>query len=201
MIYQSVLHAWLLKHVVDDHCCHSGVNAGDHDMPPVALQHQIVPPESVGDHSVLDAKQSSTGGEKVERLLKEVKAHLVCVEHAPQQIILTPERAKDLQGGKGRVQKETHLGHGNAAGQKRRHDQQTKTLNPHHIALVEALQDHLGNLLVDGCVGGPELDLATAVTVNEKGNVVQVKFSELRNVGGGIVRATDQSVLKRAAAV
>mmetsp|Transcript_12757 Transcript_12757/g.30370 ORF Transcript_12757/g.30370 Transcript_12757/m.30370 type:complete len:670 (-) Transcript_12757:275-2284(-) len=162
----------VLKDLVQYRRFDAGVDGGDGDVPAVVVNGQVVTATLVGDHAVIQPEQPAAARQEVPRVLKEVEPDLVGVEHAPEEVLAAPHRAEDLAGGEGGVEEDADLGHGDAAGEEAGEDEEVEAVDPDQVALVEALDDGVGKLPVDGRVRRPEGGLPAGVAVDGAGRHV-----------------------------
>mmetsp|Transcript_23387 Transcript_23387/g.51207 ORF Transcript_23387/g.51207 Transcript_23387/m.51207 type:complete len:571 (+) Transcript_23387:1138-2850(+) len=187
-------HAVVPQYLVEDGGFDSGVDAGHGHVPPVGIDGERVAAVSgsVGDHSVVEPQQAAAAGEKMAGVLKQVESDLVGVEHAAQEILAAPEGSEYFRAGKGRVQKDSDLGHGDSSGQVGGQDEQMESVDPDQIPLVETLDDDFGELAVDLVVGGPQFLLATAAAVN--GSLFDVVAADLGELLPVLVGVPDAGI-------
>lgn len=80
------------------------------------------------------------------------------------------------------MQKHADFGHGYPTRQEGGQDHEMKAVDPDQIPLVEALDDDVGEVSIDGGEGRPQLGLATAVAVDGSlGYVVHAVFGVFRS--------------------
>lgn len=95
-----------------------------------------------------------------------METNLIGIEHATENVFTAPQGPKDFRAWKGSMQKEADFRHWNTPRQVGRKDQQMESVNPHKVALVEALDHHLRKLAVHGVIGRPILSFSTATSVD-----------------------------------
>jgi hypothetical protein len=95
-----------------------------------------------------------------------MKSHLIGVEHAPEEILATPEGTKYFGAGKGCVEEYPDLGHGYTTREEGGEDHEMKSMDPYEISLVEALNDDIGEISIDCGEGRPQFGFSASVSVN-----------------------------------
>jgi hypothetical protein len=120
----------MLQNLIQHGRFDSRMNACDGDVSTIRVNGKCVSTGRIWYHSVIEPEKTTATGQKMARILKEVKSNLVCVEHPTQKIFTTPDCSENLRTREGRMKKKSNLGHWNSSGEIRRQDKQMKSMNP-----------------------------------------------------------------------
>mmetsp|Transcript_5503 Transcript_5503/g.11619 ORF Transcript_5503/g.11619 Transcript_5503/m.11619 type:complete len:835 (-) Transcript_5503:739-3243(-) len=170
------------QNLVEDGRFDPGVDAGHGHVAAIGIDCERVSTVSgrIGDHPVVETQEPAAARQEMAGVFEQVKAYLVGVEHSAQQVFAAPEGAEDFRAGKGRVQKDPDLGHGDSPRQVGRQDEQMEAVDPDQVAFVEALDHDLGKLAVDLVVGRPQLLFPAAAAVD--GTLLDIVAAQFRKL-------------------